>query len=50
MLDLQKTTKDLRKELDELKKKLEAKAAAAQPVTADKAKKKSAPVTSPRGR
>jgi len=50
MLDLQKTTKDLRKELDELKKKLEAKEAAAPPASAEKSKKKSTPVTSPRGR
>jgi len=50
VLDLQKTTKDLRKELDELKKKLEAKEADAKPAAADKSKKKPASTTPPRGR
>jgi aminopeptidase N len=51
MLDLQKTTKDLRKELDELKKKLEQKDVAEKPAaTPDKSKKKPAPTSAPRGR
>jgi aminopeptidase N len=50
VLDLQKSDRDLRKELDDLKKKMEAREKAPSPPTSSSGKKKKpAPVTSPRG-
>jgi HEAT repeat protein len=52
VLDLQKSDRDLRKELDELKKKLEAREKSPSSPSPDVSakKKKRPPVTSPRGR
>jgi aminopeptidase N len=52
VLDLQKSDRDLRKELDDLRRKLEARAKSAAtptPGPSAKKKKKATPVTSPRG-